>query len=143
MDKNIRELIELNGAIIIAVENGTTTIKIYQATSHTKYTESESVSIEPLENPYSKGHHRVQYASDIIEFKRETGSLVSEKEYYLKETFIWLFEKALPYLAKVAKEQGSEIIITNTFDQETGEFESFASLSDDLPALFVSITPIP
>jgi hypothetical protein len=60
----------------------------------------------------------------------------------LKETFIWLFEKALPYLAKVAKEQGSEIIITNTYDQETGEFESFASLSDDLPALFVSITPI-
>lgn len=143
MDKNIRELIELNGAIIIAVDNGTTTIKVYQAISHTKYNEADSVVVEPLENPYSNGQRKVQYASDIIEFKSERGSLVSEKEYYLKETFIWLFEKALPYLAKVAKEQGSEIIITNTFDEETGEFESFASLSDDLPALFVSITPIP
>ena len=143
MDKHIRDLIELNGAIIIAVENSTTTIKVYQSISREKYEESEFAAIEPMENPYSNGHYKIQYASDIIEFRNGAGTLVSEKDYYLKETFIWLLEKALPYLAKIAKEQGSEIILTNAFDQETGEFESYASLSDDLPVLFVSITPKP
>jgi hypothetical protein len=143
MDKNIHDLIELNGAIIIAVENSSITIKVYQAVSCAKYKESDSVAIEPIENPYSNGNYKVQYASDIIEFKSEVGNLVSDKEYYLKQTFIWLLDKALPYLAKIAKEQASEIILTNAFDQETGEFESYASLSDDLPVLFVSITPKP
>ena len=143
MDKHIRDLIELNGAIIIAVENSSTTIKVYQSISREKYRGSESASIEPSDNPFSNGHYEVQYASDIIEFKSEVGTLVSSKDYYLKETFIWLLEGTLPYLAKIAKEQGSEIILTNTFDQETGEFESYASLSDDLPVLFVSITPKP
>ena len=143
MDKNIRELVDLNGAIILSVNENTIITKIYQANSQTKYQESDVVKVDLTQLPFSNGHYSLRFESDIIQFINPIGVLNSEKEFYLKETFIWLLEKATPYLDKIAKELTTEIILTQTYDEETKTFESYASLSDDIPVLFVSITPNP
>lgn len=139
MEKNIKELIELNGTLSIGMSQDTIIIRVYQVTSHKKYIPDELGTIECETMPFADGSISITLQSDIISFSSDTTTIRSMKEYYIKETYVWLLDKALPYLAKVSKEQSSEIIVNSTFDAIRGRFEAYASLDDDLPVLLVSI----
>jgi len=139
MDKNLKELIELNGSLSIGMSQDAIIIRVYQVTSYKKYIPNELGTIECETMPFTDGTISITLQSDIITFSSDISTIKSMKEYYVKETYIWLLDKALPYLAKVSKEQSSEIIVNSTFDAQRGRFEAYASLDDDLPVLLVSI----
>ena len=140
MDKNIKEAIDLNGTMSVGYHQGTIVVRVYQTTSQLRYEENVDLKINTNELPFFGGDVDVSIASDIFEIQSERTSIRGFKDYYIKGTFAWLLERALPYLAKTGREFESEVLITNEFNEEEGTFESYASLSDDLPVLLISIS---
>jgi hypothetical protein len=140
MNKLLRDSIDLNGGFLISVDSGNIVTRVYQSVFFTKYCEKDLVKIQTAEAPFSSGDLKVSLASDILELSNKTLKIDSFNNEFIKSIFIWILEQAIPYFAKIAKELETEIIISNALDIETGNFESYASLGDDLPVLLISIT---
>jgi hypothetical protein len=139
MIKTLKDLIELNGGILISVDGKNIVTRVYQSVFFTKFMEKDFVKIDTKEIPCSPGEVSFSVASDIIEFNQETIKISSLDPEVIKRIFIWVLEQATPYLAKIAKELNTEIIISNSLDEHSGDFESYASLGDDVPVLLLSI----
>jgi hypothetical protein len=139
MDKHIKEAIDLNGTMSVSLNQGSILIRVYETSSQIKYVYNDDLSISTCDCPLPSGEIKVELSSDIFTFDTDTISIKGFREYYIKTTYIWLLDKALPYLAKTADEYESEVIITNHYDEEAGTFESYASLEDDMPILLLAM----
>lgn len=142
MNKNIKDVLVLNGPILIRVVDDKVIISAYQSEVKMPY--------NPIDTPpdisgvlvHRKGNVSLEVTSDVFDVLELPFDTNDFEDVTLKEIFKDLVLASIQFIAKVSVEEDRAVLIQNSYNTKSKYFLSTIGLIDDTRIIFAEIKEV-
>jgi hypothetical protein len=135
----IEKFIKMNSIIILEVSEDTATLKQYEEKLSMKVKANDTLtSIEEVLAPLT-GKRACIINSDVLGVVNEKIKLKRLEQHTLHKVLALTLEAYLPYLAKIVKDEDSNILIQTHYESDNPALTITAGLIDDIQVVLLDV----
>ncbi len=141
MENNLKEIIVLNGPMMVRVEGDHIQISAYQHEARLPFLPKDTPDSIMGVVGHRKGGSSYILTSDVFDcFNLKFKEKRLDKD-SMHDIIYHLLESSIQFIAKISKEENLPVLIQNSYDEKSTYFLSTIGLLDDTRIIFAEITP--